>query len=83
MRSKQGNFISQLKYILKLLKETSLLGFKPVETTIRANHKLGKKNKEHADDQDTNQIMVKKFIYTSHQRPNIAYAVSVSQFIHT
>lgn len=67
-----------------MLKETGLLGFKPAETTIGANHKQGTKNEEHEDDQGTHQRMVGKLIYPLHTRPNIAYVVSlVSQFMHS
>ena len=38
--SKRGIFISQQKYIFDLLKETGMLGCKPVETPIEQNHKL-------------------------------------------
>ena len=38
--SKGGIFISQQKYIFDLLKETGMLGCKPVETPIEQNHKL-------------------------------------------
>ena len=40
-RSKDEIFISQQKYILDLLIETSLTGCKPVDTPIEVDHKLG------------------------------------------
>ena len=39
-RSKQGILISQRKYVMDLLKETGLLGGKPVYTPMEANAKL-------------------------------------------
>ena len=43
VRSKQGTFISQKKYVLDHLKETSFLGCKLAKTPIEVNHKLGEK----------------------------------------
>ena len=40
LRSKKGIFISQRKYILNLLAETSMLDYKSVETPIAVNHGL-------------------------------------------
>lgn len=40
-RSHSGIFVSQRKYTLELLKETGLLGCKPMDTSIDLNHKLG------------------------------------------
>ena len=37
--SKGGIFISQQKYILDVLRETWILGCKPIETLIEQNHK--------------------------------------------
>ena len=39
-RSKQGIFISQQKYVIDLLKETSMMASKPVATPIEQNHRL-------------------------------------------
>ena len=38
VRSKWGIFTSQQKYILDLLKETCMLGSKPVGIPIKVNH---------------------------------------------
>lgn len=84
-RSKRGIFISQQKYTRDLLKETCMLGCKPVDSPIEANHKLGSpKSKGEIEeimaDRETYQRMVGKLIYLSHTRPDIAHAVStVSQ----
>ena len=40
-RSKQGIFLSQRKYVLDLLSEVGLLDYKPADTPIVHNHKLG------------------------------------------
>ena len=39
-RSKEGIFVNQHKYILDLLSETGMLGYKVVETPIESNLKL-------------------------------------------
>ena len=40
LRSRQGIFINQKKYILDLLAETGMLNCKPAETLINVNHRL-------------------------------------------
>ena len=83
MRSPQGIFINQKKYILDLLAETGMVDCKPAETPMATNHNL-KINEESAlADRGRYQRLVGKLIYLSHTRPDIAYAVSVvSQFMH-
>ena len=39
-QSKEGIFVSQWKYVLDLLDETSMLGCKPMETPTEPNVKL-------------------------------------------
>ena len=39
-QSKEGIFVSQWKYMLDLLDETSMLGCKPMETPTKPNVKL-------------------------------------------
>ena len=81
--SKQGIFISQQKYVTDLLKETGMLGSKPVATPIEPNHRLGEAIGEQTVDKEMYQRLVGKLIYLSHTRPDIAYSVSViSQFMH-
>ena len=81
-RSKKGIFISQRKYILDLLKETGMLGCKPAESPIEINHKLQAGIGDSVD-MGRYQRLVRRLIYLSHTRPDIAYAVSlVSQFMH-
>ena len=41
-RGPKGMFLSQRKYILDLLKETAMLGCRPVATPIEQNHRLSK-----------------------------------------
>jgi hypothetical protein len=39
-RSPQGTVLSQRKYVLDLLDETCMLGWRPIATPIDLNHKL-------------------------------------------
>ena len=83
-RSSKGIFVSQRKYTLDLLKETSILGCKPGDNFIDPYHKLGYATEEKSVDRESYQMLVGKLIYLSHTRPDIAFAVSViSQFMHS
>lgn len=44
--SKEGIFMSQQKYVLDLLKETRMIGCKPIGTLMEPNKKLGKTHEE-------------------------------------
>jgi hypothetical protein len=82
-RSKLGIFISQQKYVLDLLKDTSILGCKPVETPIEQNHRLGEFLEEVAVDKGSYQRLIGRHIYLPHTRPDIGYTVIVvSQFMY-
>ena len=82
-RSRQGIFLSQRKYVLDLLTEVGMLECKPVDTPIVQNHRLGEYPHQAPTDKGRYQRLVRKLIYLSHTRPDIAYAVSVvSQFMH-
>ncbi|RVW60624.1 Retrovirus-related Pol polyprotein from transposon RE1 [Vitis vinifera] len=74
--------ISQRKYILDLLTETSMLGCKPSDTPIRARKRTKSDGKP--VDRERYQRLVGRLICLSHTRPNIAFAVSVvSQYMHS
>ncbi|XP_062079995.1 cellulose synthase A catalytic subunit 9 [UDP-forming]-like [Humulus lupulus] len=81
-RSKSGISVSQRKYTLDLLKETEMLSSKPNKTPIE----LGDKRRMFEGspvDKGRYQQLVGKFIFLSHTRPDIAFAVSlVSQYMH-
>lgn len=82
-RSAKGIAISQRKYVLDLLKETGLLGCKPVATPVDPNQKLEKGDESNSADRARYQKLVGKLIYLSHTRPDISFAVGrVSQFMH-
>ncbi|RDX81908.1 Copia protein, partial [Mucuna pruriens] len=82
--SNEGIFISQQKYVTKLLAEIGNLGCKPITTYMDPNNKLGEGKEEPIVDKHMYQILMGKLIYLAHTRPNIAYLVSVisSQFLH-
>ncbi|KAK3005686.1 hypothetical protein RJ639_016550 [Escallonia herrerae] len=82
-RSARGISLSQRKYVLDLLTETGMLACKPVETTIEMNHRLGNFPNHARIDKGSYQRLVRRLIYLSHTRPDIAYVISVvSQFMH-
>ncbi|KAB2632563.1 polyprotein (retrotrasposon protein) [Pyrus ussuriensis x Pyrus communis] len=83
-RSSKGIFLSQRKYVLDLLKETGMLGCKPVDTPIVEKHHLCLDPNQKSVDKGRYQRLVGRLIYLAHTRPDIAYAVSVvSQFMHS
>ncbi|XP_022018834.1 uncharacterized mitochondrial protein AtMg00810-like [Helianthus annuus] len=83
LRSKQGIFICQKKYVLDLLVETGLIDCKPADTPMAVNHNLHMEPNGELADKERYQRLVGKLIYLSHTRPDIAYAVGVvSQFMH-
>ncbi|XP_058780011.1 uncharacterized mitochondrial protein AtMg00810-like [Vicia villosa] len=82
-RSKNGIVFSQQKCILDLLKETGNSGCRPADTPMDPNAKLWG---EGSVPVDTGRYLrlVGKLIYLSHNRPDIAFSVSVvSQFMHS
>jgi hypothetical protein len=83
-RSRNGIFISQRKYVLDLLKETGMLGCKPIDTPIDQNHRLGVSDDDALVEKGRYQRLVGRLIYLSHTRPDLAYVVGVvSQFMHS
>ena len=83
-RNKNGISISQRKYVLDLLRDTIIMGCKPVDTPMDANLKLDMKENDELVDKGQFQRLVGKLIYLAHTRPDIAFAVScVSQFMHS
>ncbi|XP_028088127.1 uncharacterized protein LOC114288733 [Camellia sinensis] len=81
-RSNMGIFISQRKYILDLLEEVGMLGCSLADSSIEANHRLSSSDGEHVD-KGRYQRLVRRLIYLSDIKPNIAYAVGVvSKYMH-
>ncbi|RDY01436.1 hypothetical protein CR513_15229, partial [Mucuna pruriens] len=80
--SKQGIFISQMKNVLDLLKETGKLGCKTSRVPIEQNHRI-ECEESPTIEKFQYQRLVGILIYLSHSRSDIAYAISVvSQFMH-
>jgi len=75
--------VSQQKYILDLLKEIGMSGYRPADTPMDPNAKLWGEGSIPIDT-GRYQRLVGKLIYLSHTRPDIAFSVSVvSQFMHS
>nr|GEZ07334.1 putative reverse transcriptase, RNA-dependent DNA polymerase [Tanacetum cinerariifolium] len=82
-RSKQGIFICQKIFVLDLLVETGMIDCKLADTPMLVNEKLYMEEKANLADKGRYQRIVRKLIYLSHTRLDIAYAVGVvSQFMH-
>ena len=80
--SKVDISLSQRKYTLDILQDTSYLGSKPIATPMETNLKLMLDEGDFVDDLDTYRRLVGKFIYLTITRPDISYAVTiVSQFM--
>lgn len=83
LKSKEGIFICQRKYILDFLAEIGMIDCKSADIPIVVNHGLQIIEDAEATDRERYQRLVGKLIYLSHTRPDIAYAVKVvSQFMH-
>lgn len=81
-RSQKGILLTQRKYALDLLNETSMLGCRPASYPIDPNHKLCAESGDPVN-KDRYQRLVGRLIYLCHTRPNISYAVSVvSRYMH-
>ncbi|GJU08092.1 putative reverse transcriptase, RNA-dependent DNA polymerase [Tanacetum coccineum] len=82
LRSKQGIFMYQKKYVLDLLAEICIVDCKPADTPMIVNQKLYMKKKARLADKGRYQRMVGKLIHLSHTRPDIAHAVGVGTTGH-
>ncbi|XP_020254028.1 uncharacterized protein LOC109831099 [Asparagus officinalis] len=75
-RGAEGIVLSQRKYALDLLKETGILGCKPVTIPIDQKFKLGAEAREPVD-RNRYQRLVGRLIYLSHTHSDISFAVIV------
>lgn len=82
-RSRKDIFISQKKkYVLDLLKETNMLGYKFVSNPIEPNHKLWDTTTNSLENPTSYKRLIGKLIYLTIARPDVTYAISVvSQFM--
>ncbi|KAA3477377.1 Retrovirus-related Pol polyprotein from transposon TNT 1-94 [Gossypium australe] len=65
-RSRKAKFVSQRKYVLDLLKETGMIGYKPASTLMDSKKKLRREEKGVPIDKGRYQCLVGKLIYLSH-----------------
>ena len=84
VRSKESIFISQRKYTLYLLTETSMLQYRSVDNFIELiiNCILENSSDKVPVDKEKYQCLVEKLIYLLHTRSYISYDLSaISQFM--
>nr|XP_016440114.1 PREDICTED: uncharacterized mitochondrial protein AtMg00810-like [Nicotiana tabacum] len=91
-RSKEGILMHQRKYALELISDMGLSGSKTIRAPLEANKKLttlefdtqfGIEDDKVFDDPSTYQRLVRKLLYLTMTRPDIAFAVQcLSQFMH-
>ena len=82
-RSQRGISVSQRKYVVDLLKETGMIGCKPIETPMDTSAKFDAQPSRCPVDKGRYQRLVRKLIYLSHTRLVLSFAVSVvSQFMN-
>jgi len=83
-QSKSGIAISQRKYALDILEETSLIDCKPADTPMDPNVKLLPDQGEPYSDPGRYRRLVGKLNYLTLTRPGISFPVSVvSQFLNS
>ncbi|KAM0006936.1 putative RNA-directed DNA polymerase [Helianthus debilis subsp. tardiflorus] len=86
IKTQEGICLTQRKYCMDLLNEFGMSGCKHVSCPIEANYvikNLCKKEENNFVNVKDYQRMVRKLIYLSHTRPDIAYAVHfLSQYMH-
>ncbi|RDX77858.1 hypothetical protein CR513_41945, partial [Mucuna pruriens] len=82
VQSKEGIIISQRKYALDILQETSMSNCRPIDGPMDPNMKLMVKHGEPYSDPERYRRLVGKLIYLTITKPDISFAVGVvSQFM--
>ena len=82
-RSKKSIFLSQRKYALDLLNETSMTTCSPTNTPMEENLKLCVHSNQVPTNKEHYQRLIGRLMYLEHARFDLAYALSVvSQFMH-
>ncbi|KAL5549708.1 hypothetical protein UlMin_004939 [Ulmus minor] len=76
-RSKKGIVLSQRKYALEILEDTSYLGAKPTNSPIEQNLSLSKDEGEFISDPASYRRLVGRLIYLTITRPDLVYALNV------
>ena len=83
-QSKSGVVMSQTKYVLNILEETSMLDCKPIDTSMDPNVKFVLEQGEPLQDTKRYRRLVERLNYFTITRPNISFPVSVvSQFLQS
>lgn len=78
LRSNNGIFISQPKYIKDFSADTTgMIGYKPTETPIVMNHGLKIKENGKTTNQRQYHKWMRKLIDLFHTHPDIAYLVAI------
>jgi hypothetical protein len=81
-RSEKGISLSQRKYALEILQDSSLLASKPTKFPMEQNLKLSRGDGPLLDDPTSYRRLIGKMIYLSITRPDLAYVVQhLSQFM--
>jgi hypothetical protein len=81
-RSKKKVILSQHKYVLDLIRDTRMLGCRPINTLIDLNHKLSGGISDQVEKVQY-QRLIGKLIFLAHTRSDISYTVSVvSRYMH-
>ncbi|XP_049405441.1 F-box/FBD/LRR-repeat protein At1g13570-like [Solanum stenotomum] len=77
-RSSKGIFLSQKKYTLDLLKETSMTACQPADTPVEKGLNLIVEPNQIPVDKGRYQRLVGRLMYLAHTRPDRAYSLSVA-----
>ena len=81
-RSNKGISLNQRKFALEILKETDVMGCKPIKSPMEQQLKLSKSSGELLANPSQNKRLIGKLIYLTLSRPNITYVVNrLSQFL--
>jgi hypothetical protein len=67
----QGIFISQTKYIRKMLKRFEMEDYKPVITPMQTSCKLSKDDDSKSTDQRQHRSMIGNLLYVTTSRPDV------------
>lgn len=82
VRSKDGTYVNQRKYILDVLSDAGLLGCKTVDTPLPKNCKLVASQVKPLAEPEKYRRLVGRLLYMNFTRPDITYVVQqLSQFV--